>query len=33
MNDRNFIVYINIENGREEKVFMILDTPGGTFTI
>lgn len=33
MNDKNFIVYINIENGREEKVFMILDTPGGTFTI
>ena len=33
MNDRNFIVYINIENGREEKVFMVLDTPGGTFTI
>ena len=28
-----FIVYINIENGREEKVFMVLDTPGGTFTI
>lgn len=33
MDDKNFIVYINIENGREEKVFMILDTPGGTFTI
>lgn len=31
--DRNFIVYINIENGKEEKIFMILDTPGGTFTI
>ncbi len=33
INDKNFIVYINIENGREEKIFMILDTPGGTFTI
>ncbi len=31
--DREFIVYINIENGNEEKIFMLLDTPGGTFTI
>lgn len=33
MNDRDFIVYVNIENGKEEKIFMILDTPGGTFTL
>ncbi|MBQ9314587.1 MAG: germination protein YpeB [Clostridia bacterium] len=33
MHDRDFIVYINIENGKEEKIFMILDTPGGTFTM
>lgn len=33
MEDRTFIVYINIENGKEEKIFMVLDTPGGTFTI
>ena len=33
LEDREFIVYINIENGKEEKIFMILDTPGGTFTI
>lgn len=33
MHDRDFIVYINIENGKEEKIFMILDTPGGTFTL
>lgn len=31
--DRDFIVYINIETGKEEKIFMILDTPGGTFTL
>lgn len=31
--DRDFLVYINIENGKEENVFMVLDTPGGTFTI
>ena len=31
--DREFLVYINIENGKEEKVFMLLDTPGGTFTL
>lgn len=33
MHDKDFIVYINIENGKEEKIFMILDTPGGTFTL
>lgn len=32
MHDRDFLIYINIENGKEEKVFMVLDTPGGTFT-
>lgn len=31
--DQDFIVYINVENGKEEKIFMVLDTPGGTFTI
>ena len=33
MNEQEFIVYINIENGKEEKIFMILDTPGGTFAM
>lgn len=33
IDDRDFLVYINIENGKEENVFMVLDTPGGTFTI
>ena len=31
--DKTFIVYINIENGKEENIFMVLDTPGGTFTL
>ena len=33
MEDKEFIVYINIETGVEEKIFMLLDTPGGTFAI
>lgn len=33
VDDNNFIVYINVENGKEEKVFMIIDTPGGTLAI
>ena len=31
--ENNFIVYINVENGKEEKVFMIIDTPGGMLAI
>lgn len=31
--ERDFLVYINIENGKEENIFMVLDTPGGTFTL
>ena len=33
VDEKNFIVYINVENGKEEKVFMIIDTPGGTLAI
>lgn len=33
IDENNFIVYINVENGKEEKIFMILDTPGGTLAI
>lgn len=33
VDENNFIVYINVENGKEEKVFMIIDTPGGTLAI
>ncbi len=31
--DNNFIVYINVETGKEEKIFMIIDTPGGMLAI
>ena len=31
--DREFLVYINCENGREEDVLMITNTPNGTLTM
>lgn len=31
--NRECLVYINVENGKEENVLMILDTPGGTLTV
>ena len=31
--DKEFLVYVNAENGKEENILMILDTPGGTLTI
>ena len=31
--DKEFLIYINAENGKEEDVLVILDTPGGTLTI
>lgn len=31
--DREFLVYINVENGREEDVLMITNTPNGTLTM
>lgn len=33
IDENNFIVYINTQNGEEEKIFMILDTPGGMLAI
>ena len=33
IDENNFIVYINVEDGKEEKIFMIIDTPGGTLAI
>ena len=30
--DNDFLVYINVENGREEDILMIIDTPNGTLT-
>ena len=31
--DKEFLVYINSENGREEDILMIVDTPNGTLTM
>ena len=31
--DREFLVYINAENGREEDILIIQDTPNGTLTM
>lgn len=31
--DREFLVYINVENGREEDVLIITNTPNGTLTM
>lgn len=33
VDDTNFLVYINSENGREENILVIIDTPNGTLTI
>lgn len=31
--ERDFLVYINVETGKEEDVLLILDTPNGTLTV
>lgn len=31
--DKEFLVYINVETGEEENILVILDTPGGTLTV
>lgn len=31
--DRNVLIYINAKTGNEEKVLLLLETPGGTLTI
>lgn len=31
--ENDFIVYINVETGREEKIFMIINTPNGILTV
>lgn len=33
VDNREFLVYINAENGREEDVLIIIDTPNGTLTM
>lgn len=33
LNDRDFLVYINTENGKEENILMIVNTPNGILTM
>jgi len=33
LGDKDFLVYINAENGKEENVLMIIDTPNGILTM
>lgn len=33
LNNRDFLVYINAENGKEENILMIIDTPNGILTM
>ncbi|MBC7765076.1 MAG: germination protein YpeB [Hyphomonadaceae bacterium] len=33
MQDREFLIYINVQNGREEKILLILETPNGALTM
>lgn len=33
VDNREFLVYINAETGKEEDILVILDTPGGTLTV
>ena len=33
IDENEFLVYVNAENGKEEKIFMIVDTPNGVLTI
>lgn len=33
VNDKEFLVYINVDTGKEEDILVILDTPGGTLTV
>ena len=33
VDDREFLVYVNAENGREEDILIITNTPNGTLTV
>lgn len=33
VDDKEFLVYINVETGKEEDILVILNTPGGTLTM
>lgn len=32
-NDKNFLIYVNAENGREEKIFLLIEDEGGVMTV
>lgn len=32
-NDKNFLIYVNVENGKEEKILLLLENEDGTLTI
>ena len=32
-NDRNFIIYVNANNGREEEIFLLIESDEGVLTI
>jgi len=32
-NDKNFLIYVNVENGNEEKILLLLENENGTLTI
>ncbi|MNP52532.1 Sporulation protein YpeB [compost metagenome] len=33
IDERNFLIYVNAKTGQEEKVLLIIDTPGGILTM
>jgi len=33
IDETEFLVYINAENGREENILVIIETPGGILTM
>jgi germination protein YpeB len=33
IDDRNFLIYINAKTGQEQKVLLIIETPGGVLTM
>ena len=33
VDDKEFLVYVNVKTGKEENILVILETPGGTLTM
>ena len=32
-NDKNFLIYVNTENGREEEIFLLIESEEGILTV